>query len=359
MFRLHLLYERNIDEEPIGCSYIRLLRPFKHPSIADHISLSWGNELPPKEQFDAVVVERLWRPDVTLPMIEDLVSEIRRCGARLIYFIDDNLLDLHLYEPWYLFPSDEQRMVVRYLCRFSDGIVVSTEPLKDRLERFNRNIVVLPNALDEGLFSRTSSTELPFDASDDVIRVGYMGTHTHQDDLMLILDPLRAFLRESGRNVLLEIVGVSTDRRVLDCFQNLPVYVRSVGESHHYDQFIRWAMRHMRWDFAIAPLLENDFNSCKSDIKHLDYSALGIPAIYSDVTAYRNSVVHGETGWLCQNNCESWLSGLRRLRDDVQLRQSISRAAKKYVFERRTLTHRAKEWVSALEQLLNSSISPH
>jgi glycosyltransferase involved in cell wall biosynthesis len=353
------LYEKTKDGEPIGCSYIRLLRPFNHPSIASLISLSWGDDLPPAGKYDAVVVERLWRPDVTLSLIEDLVRKIRNRDVPLIYFIDDNLLDLNLDEPWYPFPSDEQRMVVRYLCRSSDGIVVGTETLKARLARFNNNITVLPNAIDEQLFSNSlsSNNEVLSGQSDSVMRVGYMGTHTHQKDLMSVLAPLRTFLRESKGRIALELVGVSADNRVLDCFQGPTVFAHTVGNSHSYERFVPWAIKHMKWSFAIAPLADNDFNSYKSDIKYLDYGALGIPAIYSDVAVYRNSVVHAETGWLCQNNCESWLAGLRRMRDDAQLRQSIARAASRYVMENRTLMHRAKEWISALEKLLNIRIS--
>lgn len=355
MLHIHVLYERTLSGEPIGCSYIRVLRPLKHPSVSGKLSLSWGHALPVKRKLDIVIIERLWRPDVTVPLVVKLVGEIRRRGARLIYFIDDNLLDLHIEEPWKTMPSDEQRMVIRYLCRFSDGIVVATDELKERLECFNKNIVVLPNALDETLFvdaMQKKSKSATFNCK--VMRVGYMGTYTHYEDLMLVMAPLREFLRESQGRVMMELVGISGDRRVLECFQELPVHALVVGESSVYESFVPWAKLNMRWDFAIAPLAENLFNECKSDIKYLDYGALGIPAILSDVKNYRNTVNHGVTGWLCRNDHKSWLESLRLFRDDSSFRSAIGRSANQYVMENRVLKYRADDWLVALERLSES-----
>ena len=39
-------------------------------------------------------------------------------------------------------------------------------------------------------------------------------------------------------------------------------------------------------DFAVAPLVKNKMNLCKSFIKYLDYSALGLPGIYSNISPY-------------------------------------------------------------------------
>ena len=57
----------------------------------------------------------------------------------------------------------------------------------------------------------------------------------------------------------------------------------------------------LRWDFAIAPLEDDPFTRCKSDLKYLDYGALAIPAVFSDVRPYCETVRHRETGLVVPN----------------------------------------------------------
>jgi len=43
-------------------------------------------------------------------------------------------------------------------------------------------------------------------------------------------------------------------------------------------------LRHM--DLLVAPLIDNDFNRCKSNIKWLEFSALGIPMLGQNICTY-------------------------------------------------------------------------
>ena len=82
--------------------------------------------------------------------------------------------------------------------------------------------------------------------------------------------------------------------------------------------------QHLRWDVAIAPLEDDAFTRGKSDLKYLDYAALGIPGVFSDVRPYRDTVRHRETGLLAANEPER-VGG--RARGDRERRRA-SRAAR-------------------------------
>jgi glycosyltransferase involved in cell wall biosynthesis len=108
----------------------------------------------------------------------------------------------------------------------------------------------------------------------------------------------------------------------------------------------------LKWDIAIAPLEENAFNQCKSDLKFLDYSALGFAGIYSRVAPYERTVRHLETGYLVDNTPESWLEALNVLLDDDKLRRGIAAEAQRYVFEKRTLKQCARIWQEVIFSFL-------
>lgn len=54
-------------------------------------------------------------------------------------------------------------------------------------------------------------------------------------------------------------------------------------------------MKNIDVDIAIAPLEINEFNSCKSNLKCLEYCVSGIPAVYTKIDPYENMSLTSET----------------------------------------------------------------
>jgi hypothetical protein len=98
--KARVLFERGVDGAPHGCGHVRLLRPLEHPKAAGALGWSAGHD--DDDRADVVVVERLWQPTVTIAAIETLIRHVRRREARLLYTIDDNLLDLRPWSASYL-----------------------------------------------------------------------------------------------------------------------------------------------------------------------------------------------------------------------------------------------------------------
>ena len=110
--------------------------------------------------------------------------------------------------------------------------------------------------------------------------------------------------------------------------------------------------REIDWDFAIAPLIDSEFNRCKSDIKFLDYSLNRIPGIYSATKSYSGTVVDKQNGLLVPADCEAWRNALSLLADDPAFRGTLSENAFSYVREYRTLETKAVRWLEAIDTIL-------
>ena len=67
-----------------------------------------------------------------------------------------------------------------------------------------------------------------------------------------------------------------------------------------YPGFVNWITQQQGWDVGLAPLADTAFNRCKSAIKTLDYAALGLAVVASDVAAYRGSLADGPGGMLAR-----------------------------------------------------------
>lgn len=330
---------------PFGCTHIRLLRPLSHPSLAGDVALAHGTRLPGGRAPDVVIVERLPHAaaERVLAESERLVHELDARRIPFLYTTDDNLLDLHRDRPWRLPAGGEVRAAVRLLARRAKGVVVSTEALRERLQALNVNVVTIPNYLDERLFGAPADVSPP----NRPLVVGYMGTRTHDEDLRMILRPLRDLV--AGGRARLEVVGVADAASLDAAFEGLGATRLDPGAEEAYPSFPGWMRRSLRWDFALAPLANDPFSRCKSDLKYLDYAALGIPGVFSDVRPYRETVKHRETGLVVPNEPDAWAAALEEMAGDEELRTRLARNSRNEVYATRMLATNAVRWLKVLE----------
>jgi glycosyltransferase involved in cell wall biosynthesis len=202
-------------------------------------------------------------------------------------------------------------------------LTASTEPLAKSYAGMTRAVRIVPNRLDPRVWLAPPEHADPPNGLDSkaALRVLYMGSPTHQEDLQLLL-PAFARLRAQHR-VRLHTIGVSSAKPPSDVVAIAP-------PSARYDHFIAWfrsVARH--FDIAVAPLVDSPFNRCKSDLKFLEYAACGLPVVLSRVTPYSLTVRHGEDGLLTDNDDESWFRALESLALQPELRARLGAAARR------------------------------
>jgi glycosyltransferase involved in cell wall biosynthesis len=374
--KIHILYEHGVDKRPFGSASIRLLRPLTHPSLQHKIQVTSGL-MYGGQDVDAIIVDRLWRPDISPASAEALLENIHARDVRLIYALDDSFLDLPAEKKdWD--PTEDRLQVVRLFLSQADGILVTTQALREKFINFNSNIAVVSHALDERLLPAWRSSEgknlslkekldkyivsllykrtspLYFTRPKPKV-IGYMGTLTHDDDLMMVLPALRAVWQRHLEEIEFQIVGVVGRPDTRQALKGLPVRIlKPSPKKAEYSRFMSWFSRCLDWDIAIAPLQDTPFNRCKSDVKFLDYSALGTAGIYSRVPAYETSVRHKQTGWLAENKVEAWIEALEELLADNHLRRQLAQNATHYLFTQRTLACGAHNWLEAIDTLLDN-----
>jgi glycosyltransferase involved in cell wall biosynthesis len=100
-----------------------------------------------------------------------------------------------------------------------------------------------------------------------------------------------------------------------------------------------------RFDIGVIPLVDRRFNRCKSDLKFLEYSMMGIPSVVSKLVPYETAVQHGANGFLA-GNPKDWLKSLRRLIEDPGLRDEMGGRARLFA-ESRTVERNVGNWERA------------
>jgi glycosyltransferase involved in cell wall biosynthesis len=102
-----------------------------------------------------------------------------------------------------------------------------------------------------------------------------------------------------------------------------------------------------------VPLLLDRFNECKSAIRFLEASIVGVPTIASNVGDFKNVVISGENGILVQSSQE-WEESIRQLVTDKETREELGEAARQYVLKEQTVESLAEKMKNQLSTMLQA-----
>ena len=163
----------------------------------------------------------------------------------------------------------------------------------------------------------------------------------------MILPALMELHAQFGTRVQVDLIGFLASAPA-------PGWIGRVTPPPHatrsYAGFVQWIIRAGSWDIGLAPLVDSPFNASKSPIKTLDYAALGLATLASDVPSYRGSVADGHGGMLTSNTTTAWYEALSRLVRDHALRRRLSEGGLRRFQETGTLAAQGQTWRRAWGQ---------
>jgi hypothetical protein len=331
-----------------GCGYYRVMLPlcelarrgsfdtaFDTRMLADYATGSRPGHITVHNGDDPIIIigQR-----VALPVPSEtwqLLAQYDR--YRLVFDIDDDLfhVDPANEKAFQFFGDPDTRRRLAQNLRVADMVTVSTEPLAEQMRQYNDNVVVIGNYLDAAVLDYPRPEW-------DGLTVGWAGSSTHAGDFAAVGSYLREFYR---RRPAVRWHSFGHD------------YGGYTGAT--WRRFTRWRdvvedqaayCASMRWDIGIAPLADNVFNQSKSNLKAVEAAAAGIPIVASNLAPYRDTVIHGETGFLASTRTE-WLEALNALADDEGLRERMGKAAREQAAQFTIQGHGGQLWLDALERL--------
>jgi glycosyltransferase involved in cell wall biosynthesis len=266
---------------------------------------------------DVELVHRWWR------------RLVREC--KLVYELDDDPFEVEPHNPFYSYYMNPVAFdSITHCLQVSHLVTVSTPALADRMRKYNPNVVVLQNRIDESLLTMQRPKR-------DKLTLGWAGSLSHREDIKECAHGLRKALDHND----VEAHFIGSDFRSL--------IKRSM-------RFTPWCLtttdyyRLIDFDIGLAPLRSTRFAETKSHIKALEYAALGIPVIASDSAPYRDFVIDGVTGYLVRHEHE-WALRLRELINDEAMREEMGLKARELASQW-TIQKGWPEWESAYKGLL-------
>jgi glycosyltransferase involved in cell wall biosynthesis len=319
-----------------GSKFWRLEDPFKYlrkKGIDAHVSV-YGINSTEAEWADINILQSCTDKDG----IAYLYQLQQEQGKKLVVEADD-FIELNDDSPFKEEHAKyDAKFAITQTMKVADMITTTTPYLAKKLRKYNKNVVVLPNYIDR---DRWELKQLENDTGK--IRIGWAGSITHTEDIKMVVAPLRRICKEF-KNIQIVLVG---DPRLGELFDGLP------AENMMGVPFDTWPAKlySLRLDIGLAPLQDNVFNHCKSNIKWIEYSIAGIPGVYSPTVYSDNYDFDGVYGQIAKTE-EQWYRCIKNYVICENLRKDIASRARAAVLTGYTLQTNIKKWVKAYNKLI-------
>lgn len=258
--------------------------------------------------------------------------------------IDDNVfaIDKHQQASEAYAPGTEAEAIVKRQIENSTGLIVSTENLKLVMEEHNPNVWVVPNAIDFEIWDKLKESK----RTNKRIRIGWAGGGAHIKDLEMIVPIVKNILSKHKNVEFCFLGGVIPELKDLE-------RVEANYKWYPIDKYPQ-ALKDMNLDIALAPLKDSLFNRAKSNLRWLEYSALKIPTIASDVEPFR-----------CINDCkdgiivspEQFEEAIETLIKHPTMRKDIGQNAYNRVKKEFSAEKMSKLYVKTIKAILKGNLN--
>lgn len=261
--------------------------------------------------------------------IENAISLAKNLNKKILFDIDDLVIDTKYTEQITFLKTlsrsqkalyDNGVIRMKKTLKLCDGAITTTKALARELKNYVANVFINRNVASEEMWklSKKALAKKDIKKTGNHIIIGYFsGSISHNPDIEMIKPALFKILKKF-RNVKLLFLG---ELEVSD--------FNEFSSQIIYKKFVDWKKLPKiisNVDINIAPIENTVFNSAKSENKWVEAALVKVPTVASNFGAFQQVIFHNETGLLCSNNKE-WYLSLKSLIKNENLRKIIGENA--------------------------------
>ncbi len=283
---------------------------------------------------NAINEEELWKADtIILKNVVDKMG-IATCLAvreanktKIVMDVDDDLFVAENHPLRKKHEMIDSSFIFIQTLKAVDAVTTTTEYLANKIREYNKNVFVCPNCYDPIWFNAKQRTH------DGPLRIGWAGSVSHIGDLEMVAPALKRIKEKYGVQIVTRgdyrvknIWGTETE-----VFPNVPI-------KYYPD-----ALASMAIDIGICPLVDDEFNRCKSNIKFIEFSLLGIPTVCSPTVYGKFPIID------TASTEDQWVKELSRLIENHNLRVQRGLTNRAFVRENFNIKKNWKKWEEACQ----------
>lgn len=203
------------------------------------------------------------------------------------------------------------------LCIQSNGVFAGSETLKNWISSFQSKVYLIPSGIKESLYI----LEVKSDNKQKTC-LGWIGNGAHyQADLIEILLPIAAHF-SGNPNIEFRFIGVDETSLFAEKMREISPLNSLFIQPADWSDTDSIVKEINKIDIGLYPLIENDFNKYKCGFKALEYFALKLPVVSSNVAMNREIIDNGINGYIV-NNTHEWIEKLTLLIDQKNTRMQF------------------------------------
>lgn len=278
------------------------------------------------KKFDHVFIHRE-ASMIGPPVFEWIIAKVLK--KKYIYDFDDAIWLPNYSQSNAKFHKLKAYGKVKSIIRWADQVCVGNNFLRDYALEFNSNVQVIPTTVDTLNVHNKVSNHNP-----EELIIGWTGSHTTMDYLPFLVPTLKEL--EKTHKFKFRVISNHPPQIDLDSLE-----------------FVKWNKDTEIEDLAkinigVMPLEDTVWAKGKCGFKGLQYMALQIPSVMSNVGVNSDIIDHEKNGFLCET-AEEWQSVLLELITNPELRKQIGIAGQETVINRYSVEANKSKYISLFQ----------
>jgi len=296
---------------------------------------------------DVIVFQR---PSTTPSLT--LAKSLKLLGKKIIFENDDTYSGIpleRLENAKQIEIAKEQKKNLDEFLKISDGAIVSTDFLKEEYGKIQPNITTLKNCIDPIDAIKCKKNET------GKFRIGFIGSVTSNDDYLHIKQQLKELSDRDDITIVIMGVKYQDGTTIPAMKEDLDFWMSLKNvEWHtvvHVTEYMGYISR-LALDLAVIPRKEHYFNQCKSNLKFLEMSLLGIPVLaqgFKDGTSPYQGIDKEYMTIVTDNS--TWFDEVIKIKDNYPQYLALAQKAKNYVLTNYNIKTYALKWTEAITKL--------
>lgn len=265
---------------------------------------------------------------------------MRKINPRIIYEIEDTIFEINpfwrrggLYEAALRY----QAAMCRNMMRYAAHVIAENEYLAAEARKYNSSISLLTAPIDT---ERVKPA--PKDAGVVDVVIGWIGSPS-TFYLLQALAPALAQVQRRHPHAKVKLVGVAADAALngVNCIAKAWREDEEVGDLQSFD-------------IGLMPLDDMPFNRGRLGYKMIQYMAVGVPIVASDVGLNRTVIEDGKSGFLA-GAPEEWVEKLSLLIRDPALRAHLGARGRAIAETRFSVATQSRKFIDIIKQCIQKS----
>jgi len=352
------------------------------------------------KKYDIIHFHRHFGP---IERLNEIFDTLQSAGVTMIMDIDDYWAPPKTHPMYHAAKNEKIEEKITKTLAKSDYVTTTTGLFKKEILKYNKNVIVMPNAIDANHKMWKQDSEA---IKGDKLRVSWIGGSSHLEDLKSLQGSMSRLNSDESIRDKYQIIlcgfdtrghiteinpntgerktrRISNEESVWNRFEEIftsdykivdedyKKFLRSYKKEMYKEDYSslnyvrRWTLpltqygKHYSYcDVCLAPLVKNTFNKVKSELKIIEAGMTKKVLIAQDFGIYKELIKHGENGFLVHDvrNHKDWFKCIKHLINNPGEVERISNNLHEFVKDKYSLKNVTKDRVDSYIKLHKEKI---